>query len=152
MRSTVYLAKLVLRDMAATGSGRVAVHVVGRGDDARLVSDGLPRVQIFHPVVRQALRDELRDTDVSVTSLVPGPTKTNFFRRAGMEDTRVGRMPKDDPGRVAKHGYDALMGGKQKVVAESLLSKAMAVGSNRFLPDSVKAKASRLISVPSGRR
>ena len=50
-----------------------------------------------------------------------------------MEDTRVGRMPKDDPGRVAKHGYDALMGGKQKVVAESLLSKAMAVG-NRFLP------------------
>ena len=84
----------------------------------------------------EALRDELRDTDVSVTSLVPGPMKTNFSRRAGMEDTRVGRMPKDDPGRVAKHGYDALMGGKQKVVAESLLSKAMAVG-NRFLPDSV---------------
>ena len=67
-----------------------------------------------------------------------------------MEDTRVGRMPKDDPGRVAKHGYDAVDGRQAEVVAESLLSKAMAAG-NRFLPDSVKAKASRLISVPSVR-
>jgi short-subunit dehydrogenase len=29
----------------------------------------------------EALRDDLRDTDVTVTSLMPGPTDTNFFRR-----------------------------------------------------------------------
>ena len=147
----MYLAELVLRDMAATGSGRVLFTSSVAATMPGSYQTVYHASKSFHTVVRQALRDELRDTDVSVTSLVPGPTKTNFFRRAGMEDTRVGRMPKDDPGRVAKHGYDALMGGKQKVVAESLLSKAMAVG-NRFLPDSVKAKASRLISVPSGRR
>jgi hypothetical protein len=64
-----------------------------------------------------------------------------------MDNTVVGRMPKDDPGKVAKQGYDALLRGDRKVVAESALSKAMGLG-NRFLPDSVKAVASRLISVP----
>jgi len=57
----------------------------------------------------------------------------------------VGGMPKDDPARVAKQGYDALMRGDRKVVAESALSKAMGL-ANRFLPDSAKAVTSRLIS------
>jgi hypothetical protein len=42
------------------------------------------------------------------------------------------------------------MRGKQKVVAESPLSKVMGL-ANRVTPDSVKAVASRLISLPVGR-
>jgi short-subunit dehydrogenase len=98
----------------------------------------------------EALQDELRETEVTVTSLMPGPTDTNFFRREGMLDTIVGRMPKDDPGEVARQGYDALMRGDRKVVASSPMSKAMAV-VNGVLPDSVKAVASRLISLRTGR-
>jgi short-subunit dehydrogenase len=94
-----------------------------------------------------AADDDAIHAGVVVTSLMPGPTETNFFNRAGMDNTVVGRMPKDDPGKVAKQGYDALLRGDRKVVAESALSKAMGLG-NRFLPDSVKAVASRLISVP----
>jgi short-subunit dehydrogenase len=93
----------------------------------------------------------LRKTGITVTALMPGPTETNFFHRAGMDNTRVGRMSQDDPAEVAKRGYDALMRGDRKVVAESLSTKTMGVAL-RFLPDSVKAAASRVISVPLGGR
>jgi short-subunit dehydrogenase len=150
VRSTVHLAKLVLRDMAARGTGKVLFT----SSVASTMPGSLQTVynasKSFTQAFAEALRDELRDTDVTVTSLMPGPTETNFFRRAGMADTVVGRMAKDDPGRVAKQGYDALMSGRQKVVAESPLSKAMGL-ANRVLPDSVKAAASRLISLPVGR-
>ena len=70
---------------------------------------------------------------MTVTSLIPGPTETNFFRRAGMADTVIGRMPKDAPERVAKQGYDAMMRGDRKVLAASLFSKAMGI-TNWFAP------------------
>ena len=37
-----------------------------------------------------SIRHELKDTNVSVTALQPGPTNTDFFHRAGMDDTEVG--------------------------------------------------------------
>lgn len=145
VRSTVHLAKLVLRDMVTAGTGKVlftsSIASTMPGSLQTVYNASKSFVQSF----AEALQDELRDTDVTVTSLMPGPTDTNFFKRAGMLDTLVGRMPKDDPGDVAKQGYDALMGGKRKVVAASPLSKVMGV-ANRVLPDSVKAMSSRLIS------
>jgi NAD(P)-dependent dehydrogenase (short-subunit alcohol dehydrogenase family) len=50
----------------------------------------------------EALRYELRDTGVTVTALMPGPTDTEFFDRAGMQDTRLADMNKDDPADVAR--------------------------------------------------
>jgi len=71
---------------------------------------------------------------------------------AGMLDTVVGKMPfKDDPAKVAQQGFDALMQRQQKVVAESTATKLIGLVS-RFLPDSVKAAANRLISMPIARR
>lgn len=152
VRSTTHLAKFVLQDMAAHGSGKVlftsSISSTMPGSLQTVYNASKSYVQSF----AEALQDELRDTDVTVTSLMPGPTDTNFFRRAGMLDTVVGRMPKDDPGDVAKQGYDALMRGDRKVVASSPMSKAMAL-ANSVLPDSVKAVASRLISMrPGGQR
>ena len=49
----------------------------------------------------EAIRYELKDSGVTVTALMPGPTDTNFFDRADMVDTPAGRGSKDDPGRVA---------------------------------------------------
>ena len=49
-----------------------------------------------------ALREELKDTDVTITSLMPGPTDTEFFERAEMLDTKVGAGDKDDPAEVAQ--------------------------------------------------
>lgn len=63
----------------------------------------------------------------------------------------MGRMPKDDPAKVAEQGFNALMRGDRKVLAESVVTKVMGV-TNRFLPDSVKAAANRVLSAPVGRR
>jgi uncharacterized protein len=147
VRSTVHLSKLVLGDMAARGSGKVLYtsSIVSQmpGSHQSTYNASKSFVQSF----AEGLHDEMRDTGVTVTSLMPGPTDTDFFRRVGMADTVVGRMPKDDPGKVAKQGYDAMMRGEQKVVASSVMSKAIGL-ANRFLPDSVKAVANRLISQP----
>lgn len=145
VRSTTHLAKLVLRDMANRGKGKVLFT----SSIASMMPGSLQTVynasKSFIQSLSEALQDELRDTDITVTALMPGPTETNFFKRAGMLDTLVGRMPKDDAGKVAKQGYDALMRGDTKVVAASPLSKSMGL-MNRVLPDSVKAVSSRLIS------
>ena len=85
----MYLAKLVLRDMAATGSGRVLFTSSVAGTMPGSYQTVYHASKSFIQSFAEALRDELRDTDVSMTSLVPGPTKTNFFRRAGMEDAAV---------------------------------------------------------------
>ena len=53
-----------------------------------------------------ALQSELKGTGVTITSLMPGPTETNFFHRADMDDTRIGQASKDDPAEVAKQGFE----------------------------------------------
>ena len=96
-----------------------------------------------------ALRDELKDTGVTITSLMPGPTETEFFERAGMLDTKVGGNPdaQDDPADVARDGFEALMAGKERVVAHSLTTRAQGRFS-RVLPDSVKAAMHRRMAEP----
>ena len=64
-----------------------------------------------------ALRNELKDTKVTVTCLMPGATETEFFERAGMEDTKIGQSKKDDPADVAKTGFDAMMRGDGDIVS-----------------------------------
>lgn len=151
VRSTVHLSKLILADMVPRGSGKLlytsSIAAMMPGSYQAVYNASKSFIQSF----AEALQDELRNTGVSVTSLLPGPTDTNFFRRAKLENTRMGRMPKDDPAEVAKQGFDALMRGDRKVVAESMTTKIMGV-ANRFLPDSVKAAADRVLAEPLGRR
>jgi uncharacterized protein len=94
-----------------------------------------------------ALRNELKDTGVSVTSLMPGPTDTEFFERADMLDTKLGSGKKDDPQDVARDGFTALMDGDERVVSASLATKAQGIGS-RVLPDSIKAEMHRKQAEP----
>lgn len=84
------------------------------------------------------MRHELDDTGVTVTALMPGPTNTDFFRRADMEDTVVDSMPKDDPADVAGDGLEAMFDGKDRVVAYSWRTKVQAATLKK-LPEPVKA-------------
>jgi short-subunit dehydrogenase len=95
----------------------------------------------------EALRNELKDTGVTVTSLMPGPTDTNFFHRAQMDDTKAGADPKDDPAMVAKQGFEALMAGKDSIVAGSLKTKLQGTAS-KVLPDTVNAEGHRQLTEP----
>jgi short-subunit dehydrogenase len=64
-----------------------------------------------------ALADELEGSDLTLTCLMPGPTDTAFFERAGIEDTKLGSTSqKSDPAEVARRGYDAMMRGDREVV------------------------------------
>jgi uncharacterized protein len=63
-----------------------------------------------------ALRNELQDTGVTVTCLMPGATETEFFARADMLDTKVGQQENDEPAEVAKAGFEAMMRGEGDVV------------------------------------
>jgi short-subunit dehydrogenase len=147
VRSTVHLAKHVARDMAGRGEGRMlftsSIASTMPGPFQAVYNASKSFVQSF----ALALRNELKDTGVSVTSLMPGPTDTEFFERADMQDTRVGAGDKDDPADVARDGFQALMNGDERVVSHSLSTKAQGRFS-RAMPDSVKAEMHRKMAEP----
>src|SRR3954465_4032539 len=123
-RSTVHLAKLVLQDMVARDEGRLlftsSIASTMPGSFQAVYNASKSFVQSF----ALALREELKDTNVTVTSLMPGPTDTEFFERADMLDTKVGTSDsQDDPEDVARDGFEALMAGKERVVSHSLSTK-----------------------------
>jgi short-subunit dehydrogenase len=95
----------------------------------------------------EALRVEVRDAGVTVTALMPGPTDTDFFERADMEDTKLGQSKKDDPRDVARDGFEALLAGKDHVVAGSIRNRAQ-VAAAKAVPDKVAAAAHAPMSKP----
>jgi short-subunit dehydrogenase len=149
VRSTVVLAKSVVRDMAARGEGRVlftsSVASTMPGPYQAVYNASKSFVQSF----AEALATELRDTGVTVTSLMPGPTDTEFFERGDLMDTKLGQGPKDDPAQVAKQGFEALMMGETKVLGGSVMSKAQAV-VNSVLPDRLKSAGHAKMAEPGG--
>ncbi|HKF83895.1 MAG TPA: SDR family NAD(P)-dependent oxidoreductase [Solirubrobacterales bacterium] len=148
VRSTVQLCKRVVKDMVARDEGRIlftsSIASTMPGAFQAVYNASKSFVQSF----ALALRNELKDTDVTVTSLMPGPTETEFFERAEMLDTPVGEEEKDDPAEVARQGFDALMAGREKVVGGSFKNKAQAV-AGKVVPDSVKAEMHRKMAEPA---
>ena len=143
--STAALFKLVLRDMTARNEGRVlvtsSIAATMPGSHQTIYNASKSFVQSMV----EAVQDELKDTDVTITSLMPGPTDTEFFTRAGMEDTGMGKGPKDSAAAVAEQGFEALMAGEKKVLSASLAVKAQGA-LNRVVPDSVKAAGNRVFA------
>ncbi|WP_112249289.1 SDR family NAD(P)-dependent oxidoreductase [Kribbella monticola] len=150
VKSTVHLAKLLLPDMLSRDEGRIlitsSIASTMPGSFQAVYNASKSFLQSF----AEALQNELKDSAVSVTSLMPGPTETNFFHRAGMDDTPVGRSDKDDPAEVAKQAFEALLAGKDRVVAESLMTKAQEL-ANKVLPDKVKAAVHRKMAEPDSK-
>jgi short-subunit dehydrogenase len=145
--STVHLAKRALPGMVERKAGRVlftsSVASMMPGTYQAVYNASKSFVQSF----AEALRAELKDTGVTVTALMPGPTDTNFFNRAEMTDTKVGAGAKDDPAVVAEQGIKALLDGKEKVVAGSVKTKVQGVAS-KVMPDSAKAEMHRKMAEP----
>ena len=146
--STVHLAKRLLTDMAARDEGKLLITSSIASTMPGSYQSVYNATKSFLQSFAQALQDELKDTGVTVTALMPGPTDTNFFHRAEMEDTRVGQSSKDDPAEVAKQGLDALMKEKDKVVAGSATTKAQGL-ANKVLPDKLKAATHRKMAEPT---
>ena len=147
-RSTVHLAKLLARDMVRTGAGRLlftsSIAAKAPGPYHATYAASKAFVHSF----AEAIRVELAGTGVTVTSLMPGPTETDFFERADMLDTKLGAKDgKDDPDDVARDGYEALMAGKDHVVAGSR-SNAVQASAASAMPDSWAASAMSRMTEP----
>jgi len=142
--STVHLAKRVVKHMLDRGAGRILSTSSIAGTMPTPLEAVYGASKAFVLSFSKSLRAELKDTGITVTALQPGPTDTNFFHRAGMDDTKVGSEGKysNDPSEVAQQGYDALMSGEDHVYASSLKTKAQGE-LGRFMPESTKAEMHR---------
>ncbi|PNU03220.1 SDR family NAD(P)-dependent oxidoreductase [Novosphingobium guangzhouense] len=149
---TVYLLQSVLTRMVARSSGKVLVT----GSIAGYIPGSFNAVynatKAFIDNFTEALRNELRDIGgVTLTTLMPGATETEFFARADMLDTQLGQNDKADPAKVARDGWDALMAGKGHIV--SGWSNKLQVAGAGIVPQSVLAQQHRKMAEPgSGNR
>jgi short-subunit dehydrogenase len=145
--STTALMKLVLTQMTRRNEGRLLVTSSIASTMPGSYQSIYNASKSFVQSLTEAVQDELEDSAVTITSLMPGPTDTNFFARADMADTGMGQGPKDGAAEVAEQGFAALMAGERKVVAASLAVKAQEA-VNKVLPDSVKAMGNRAMAKP----
>ena len=145
--ATVHLAKRLVPDMVRRGTGRVLFTSSTASQLPGPYYATYAASKAFIQSFAHALRYELRDTGVSVTALLPGPTDTEFFHRAGMEGTSVDTSSKDDPADVAKDGFEALMAGKSQVVAGSAKNKVQVAGA-KLMPGQAGAAVHARMTTP----
>jgi len=135
---TVHLTKRLLPVMVRRGQGRLLFTSSVAGTMPGPFYATYAASKSFVQSFAEAVRYEVKDSGVTVTALLPGPTDTNFFNRAGMENTPAGKGKKDDPAQVAADGFAALMAGKDHVIAGSVKNKVQVAGA-AVLPDTAKA-------------
>lgn len=145
---TVYLIQKVLAEMVARDDGKILVT----GSIAGYIPGSFNAIynatKAFIDNFTEALRNEIQESKgVTLTTLMPGPTDTEFFARAGMLDTPVGKDEhKADPAKVAQDGWDALMAGKGHIVS-GLMNKVQVLGAG-VVPQSVLAERHRKMAEP----
>lgn len=143
---TVYLLHEIGRRMRDQERGRILLT----GSIAGLMPGSFQAVyngaKAFIDSFSFAFRDELKDSGVTVTCLMPGATDTEFFARADMLDTKVGQGKKDDPADVAKTGFDAMMRGEGDVVHG--LKNKMQAAAAAVTPRSMLADQHRKMAEP----
>jgi uncharacterized protein len=113
---TLYLIHRVGRDMRKNQSGRILITGSIAGYTPGTFQAVYHGSKAFIDSFSYALRNELQDSGVTVTCLMPGATETEFFDRAGIADTQVGQATKDNPADVAEAGFKAMMDGESDVV------------------------------------
>ena len=137
--SSVHLAKHVTAKMVEQGRGKVlftsSIAAVTPGPYEAVYA----ATKAFLKSFSESLHGELKDKGIAVTALMPGPTETNFFHKAEMDDTSVGGAKKDDPDQVASLGLDALFANDSHVVAGSLKTRLEGWLMENVLPESAKS-------------
>lgn len=140
--SLVSLTKYFLKDMVARGNGKV-LQV-----SSLLAKYPTPLMAVYAATksfvlsFTEALIAELKDTNVTMTALLPGASDTDFFHKAGAADTVIYRETElSSPEDVAREGYDALMRGESKIIYG--LKNKLQGALSTVLPDSVLASTMR---------
>jgi short-subunit dehydrogenase len=150
---TVQLAKYVVQEMVNRGKGRILFTASIAGEMVAPREAVYAASKAFVLSFAHSLRYELRDTGVTVTALQPGPTDTDFFHRAGMDNTEVGQKGKSEsnPDDVARQGLDALFEGKDHVYAAAAKTKAEGMLANA-IPGALKGAMHEKMAKPNAER
>ena len=137
--SLVILTKCFLTDMIARKSGKIL--------NLASIASKLPGPwqAVYHATkafvlsFTEAVREEVKDTGITLTALMPGVTDTDFFNKADMQESKAVQDEDSlaNPADVARDGYEALMEGKDKVV--SGLKNKVQIAMGNLTPDSVVA-------------
>ena len=146
---TMHLAKHVVKHMVELNAGKILFTASIAGEMVAPREAVYAATKAFDLSLAHSLRYELRDTNVTVTALQPGPTDTDFFHRAGMDDTKVGSEGKheSEPQDVARQGIEALFSGKDHVYAASMTTKMEGMMAN-VTPGAVKGAMHEKMSKP----
>lgn len=143
---TTALVHAIGQRMLALGEGRILVTGSIVGDIPGPFNLIYNSTKSFLNDFCAGLAEELRHSPVVISCLLPGGTDTDFFRNADMEDTVVGRMPKADPAKVARDGYQALLDGDTQIV-RGPISKVLSFFSG-LVPDALLAEIHRRVAEP----
>ncbi|MCJ7521980.1 MAG: SDR family oxidoreductase [Dehalococcoidia bacterium] len=139
--SVIHLTKLFLKQMLENKSG----WILNVASLCSFLSSPLESVYcaskslVLH--FSEALANELQGTGVTVTCLCPGLAKTEFHKRAHMENAKVAKRKMMDAAAVAEAGYKALKKGKV-VVIPGLIFKTAPLFA-RFVPRNLVTKVVR---------
>jgi short-subunit dehydrogenase len=148
---TLYLIHRVGNQMRTRGAGRILLTGSIAGFMPGTFQAVYNGTKAFIDSFSWALRNEMKDTGVTVTCLMPGVTDTEFFERAGLMDTKVGQDEhKADPAEVAKIGFKAMMDGEGDVVAGMKNKLQTAIAS--VTPSAVLAEQHRKMAEPGSGR
>jgi short-subunit dehydrogenase len=115
--SVVRLTKLFAADMVGRGWGRILITSSVAAIAPSPLQSVYSATKAFDYAFAEGIANELSDTGVTVTALLPDATETEFFKRAGAEDSKIGQSKKADPADIAQAGYAAMMKGKDHVIA-----------------------------------
>ena len=143
---TLLLIQPVAKQMVARNEGRILITGSVAGHIAGAFQAVYNGSKAFIDSFSDALGNELKDTEVTVTCLKPGPTETEFFERADLMDTKVGQDKKDDPADVAKTGWEAMKEGKRSVI-HGWMNQLQVAGA-KLLGGGVSAEMHRNMAEP----
>jgi short-subunit dehydrogenase len=141
--SLTYLTHLFLPDMIQNKNGRI----LNVASIAAFLPGPLMSVyyatKAFVLSFSEALSNELKDKNITVTTLCPGPTESNFFKRADMVDSKFVKGRKlPSSTEVAIYGYNQMMKGK-RIAIPGILNNLM-IYISRFVPRGLVLKTVRI--------
>jgi len=136
----VTLSKLYLQEMVARNDGKILLVTSIAGELPGPLQAVYHATKAFLVSFTESIQEENKDSNVTITQLLPGLTDTDFFNKAHMTQAKnVAEGCKSDPADVAKDGYQALMNGDHKIIS-GLMNKVQVTASNVIPAELVAAK------------
>lgn len=137
--SLTALTYLFLKDMVARNEGKILQLGSVVSELPATLQSVYGGTKAYILSFTEALISEVKDTDVTLTVLQPGVTDTDFFNKAGAQNSKLAedKSKMSDPADVAKDAYKALMKGDDKVV--SGFKNKVQVAMANVMPDTMMA-------------